>query len=101
MRGAAVWLVLIGSLGTTAHAQPKQSPPPPPVVSCEFLEVSASAGWPGPGEITTPAMLRSKASPTRVSLARATRTSAPATRNPSTSMNVKLSSLSTINRRGR
>lgn len=44
MRGAAVWLVLIGSLGTIAHAQPKQSPPPPPVVSCEFLEVSASTG---------------------------------------------------------
>src|SRR6478735_1089630 len=27
-----------------ASAQPKQAPPPPPTVSCEFLEISASSG---------------------------------------------------------
>jgi hypothetical protein len=39
---AAVLTVFVA--GATAYAQPKQSPPPPPTVSCEFLEVSASSG---------------------------------------------------------
>ena len=39
---AAVLTVFVA--GATAYAQPKQSPPPPPTVSCEFIEVSASSG---------------------------------------------------------
>lgn len=42
------WLVaavlLVSAHAQLASAQPKQSPPPPVTVSCEFLEVSASSG---------------------------------------------------------
>ena len=42
------WLVAavfaLSLYAPVASAQPKQSPPPPPSVTCEFLEVSASNG---------------------------------------------------------
>ena len=44
MRSWLLAAVLTVFAGATADAQPKQSPPPPPTVSCEFLEVSASSG---------------------------------------------------------
>jgi hypothetical protein len=45
MRSSLLTAVLtVFVAGATAYAQPKQSPPPPPTVSCEFLEVSASSG---------------------------------------------------------
>jgi len=40
----AAAVLTLGVHALPASAQPKQTPPPPPTVSCEFLEVSASSG---------------------------------------------------------
>ena len=63
-------------------------------------EAPASSGRPGPGEIMIPSNSGDNACSTVIASLRTNRTLAPATRSVSTSMKVKLSTLSIISSRG-